>query len=448
LDGVLGAFAMAKNALVISAEEAAALVNPGDWLDFGAGFNQPDVFDRALAARKASLRDVRIRNCLSMKPRAFLEQDPEGAHFACYNWHFSGYDRRKHDQGLVNYLPCHLGEIPDYYRRFIPRTDIAVLRAAPMDTEGYFNLGPVNIWHPAIVETAKTLIIETLPDMPRVVGTHVRVHRSRVDYVIEGDDVPTPELPNAEASEVDRAVAALIAEQIEDGSCLQVGIGGMPNAVTALLQQSSVRDLGIHTEMLNDGLVELYLAGRISGARKAFDQGLVTYSFALGSRRLYDTLRDNDDFIVRPVDETNMPDIIARNDRAVAINNTTQIDLQGQAASESDGHRHISGTGGQAQFVRGAYTSKGGKSFICLASTYERKGVRKSRIVLNLTAGNVVTTARSDQMYVVTEYGIANLKGLSVAERARAIIGLAHPDYREALSREARNHGLVPRHFF
>ena len=224
-------------------------MKPGDWLDFGAGFNQPDVFDRALAARKASLRDVRIGNCLSMKPRAFLEQDPEGAHFACYNWHFSGYNRRKHDQGLVNYLPCHLGEIPDYYRRFIPRTDIAVLRAAPMDAEGYFNLGPVSVWHPAIVET--------LPDTPRVVGTHVRVHRSQVDYVIEGDDVPTPELPNAEASEVDRAVAALIAEQIEDGSCLQVGIGGMPNAVTALSQQSSVRDLGIHTEMLNDRLVEL-----------------------------------------------------------------------------------------------------------------------------------------------------------------------------------------------
>jgi hypothetical protein len=144
-----------------SAEEAVALVKPGDWLDFGACFSQPDVFDRALAARKDQLRDVRIRNCLSMKPRAFLEQDPEGAHFACYNWHFSGYDRRKHDQGLVNYLPCHLGEIPDYYRRFLPRTDIAVLRAAPMDAEGYFNLGPVSIWHPAIVETAKTLIIET-----------------------------------------------------------------------------------------------------------------------------------------------------------------------------------------------------------------------------------------------------------------------------------------------
>lgn len=436
-----------KQARTVSAGQAAALVKPGDRLDFGAGFNQPDLFDKALAARAGELRDVTIINCLTMKPRAFLEADPEGRHFTCFNWHFSGYDRKMHDKGLVSYQVCNLGEIPDYYRRFLPPTDIAVLKASPMDEEGYFNLGPVNIWHPAIVETAKTFIVETLPDMPRVVGTHVRVHRSQVDYVIEGDDIPTPQLPNAEATEVDRAVARLIAAEIEDGACLQVGIGGMPNAVTTLLLHSDVKELGIHTEMLNDGLVELYRAGRISGTRKATDRGLITYSFSLGSSTTYDTLRGNKDFICRPVEDTNMPDIIARNDRAVAINNTTQMDLQGQASSESDGHRHISGTGGQLQFVRGAYASKGGKSFICLASTYERKGVRKSRIVLNLTPGNVVTTPRSDQMYVVTEYGIANLKGKSVAERAKAIIGLAHPDYREELSRQAREHRLVPAHF-
>lgn len=201
----------------------------------------------------------------------------------------------------------------------------------------------------------------------------------------------------------------------------------------------------IHTEMLNDGLAELYRAGRVSGMRKAVDPGLVTYSFALGSRALYDTVRDNPDFICRPVDETNLPEIITRDDRVVAINNTTQIDLQGQASSESDGHRHISGTGGQLQFVRGAYASEGGKSFICLASTYERKGVRKSRIAVGLTPGNIVTTPRSDMMYVVTEYGMANLKGKSVCERAEALIGLAHPDYREDLSREAREKGLLPR---
>lgn len=431
----------------IGAENAATLVKSGDWLDYAIGFNQPDTFDRALAARKDELRRISIRNCLSMRPRAVLEADPEGAHFQCFNWHFSGYDRKKHDAGLCSYIPCHLGEIPDYYRRFIDGPDIAIIKAAPMDAEGYFNLGPLSLWHPAVIERATTLIIEVAPQMPHAVGTHVRVHRDQVDYVIQGDDVPMPELPNAEASDVDRAVARLIAQEVEDGSCLQVGIGGMPNAVTALLLEAGVKDLGVHTEMLNDGLVELYRAGRVSGGRKAFDQGLLTYSFSLGSRATYDTLHGNDDFICRPVDETNMPDTIARNDRVVAINNTTQIDLQGQAASESDGHRHISGTGGQSQFVRGAYASKGGKSFICLASTYEKRGGRRSRIVLDLTPGNVVTTQRTDVMYVVTEYGIVNLKGRSVAERAKAIIGLAHPDYREGLAREARERGLTPRHF-
>lgn len=434
-----------KAARRISATEAAALVRSGDWLDYGVGFNQPDSFDQSLAARTAELRDVTIRNCLSMRPRAFLEADPRGEHFRCFNWHFSGYDRRLHDAGLCQYIPCNLGEIPAYYRRFIDRLDIAVIKTAPMDADGYFNYGPLNLWHPAVVERATTVIIEECADIPPVHGPQARLHRSQVDYVIAGDGAPIPELPNAPTTDVDRAVARLIAAEIEDGACLQVGIGGMPNAVTTLLLDSDVQDLGIHTEMLNDGLTELYRAGRVSGARKAFDQGRVTYSFALGSHALYDTVRDNPDFICRPVDETNLPDVIARNDRVVAINNTTQIDLQGQAASESDGHRHISGTGGQLQFVRGAYASKGGKSFICLASTYERRGVRKSRIVVELTPGNIVTTPRSDMMYVVTEYGIANLKGKSVPERAKALIELAHPDYRDDLTREAREKGLIRR---
>ncbi|MEO3474931.1 acetyl-CoA hydrolase/transferase C-terminal domain-containing protein [Roseomonas sp. CAU 1739] len=439
--------AAGKSARRISAAEAAALVSSGDWLDYGVGFNQPDAFDRALAARAAELRDVTIRNCLSMRPRAILEADPQGRSFRCFNWHFSGYDRRMHDAGLCHYIPCNLGEIPDYYRRFVDRLDIAVIRTSPMDAQGWFNYGPLNLWHPAVVERAATVIIEESPHIPPVHGPQARLHRSEVDYVIAGDDAALPELPNAVATDVDRAVARLIAAEIEDGACLQVGIGGMPNAVTTLLLDSGVKDLGIHTEMLNDGLAELYRAGRVSGARKAFDQDLVTYSFALGSQALYDTVRDNPDFICRPVDETNLPDIIARNDRVVAINNTTQIDLQGQASSESDGHRHISGTGGQLQFVRGAYASNGGKSFICLASTYERNGVRKSRIAVELTPGNIVTTPRSDMMIVVTEYGMVNLKGKSVPERAEALIGLAHPDYRESLEREAREKGLLRRRY-
>jgi acyl-CoA hydrolase len=170
-----------------------------------------------------------------------------------------------------------------------------------------------------------------------------------------------------------------------------------------------------------------------------------SYSFALGTRALYDTINDNPDFACLPVEHTNMPHIIMQNEKVVAINNTTQIDLQGQAASESDGHRHISGTGGQLQFVRGAYASPGGKSFICLSSTYEKRGERRSRIVLNLTPGNIVTAPRSDMMYVVTEYGIANLKGKSVADRAKAMIALAHPEFRDTLHRQAREHGLIPR---
>jgi acyl-CoA hydrolase len=226
---------------------------------------------------------------------------------------------------------------------------------------------------------------------------------------------------------------------------LQIGIGGMPNAVCTLLLESGVRDLGVHTEMLTDGIADLYRAGRITGSRKTLDPGKVAYTFALGSSGLYAATDRNRDFHCYQVDYTNSPYTIMQNDRVISINNTTQIDLQGQAASESDGHRHISGTGGQLQFVRGAYASKEGKSFICLASTYDKRGERRSRIVLDLTPGNIVTTPRSDVMYIVTEYGIVNLKGKSVAERALALISIAHPDFREQLECQAYEHRLIPR---
>jgi acyl-CoA hydrolase len=199
--------------------------------------------------------------------------------------------------------------------------------------------------------------------------------------------------------------------------------------------------------MMTDGIFDLYAAGRINGAHKALNPGKIGYTFALGSKRMYDGLHRNADFQCYPVDLTNSPHLIMQNDRVVSINNTTQIDLQGQAASESDGLRHISGTGGQLQFVRGAYASKGGKSFICLSSTYEKRGERKSRIALHLTGGNIVTTPRSDVMYVVTEYGMVNLKGKSVPERAKALISIAHPDFREDLEREAYQHSILPRGF-
>ncbi len=429
----------------ITPEAAAALVKSGMWVDYGVALCQPDAFDKALAARKGELCDVKVRTCLSMRPRAFMECDPDCASFRAYSWHFSGYDRRQHDEGRCTYIPLNLGEAPDYYRRFIDPVDIVVLKTRPADKDGWFNLSAANLWHRAVVERAKCVIVETSEALPHVFGEANGVHISEVDYVIDGDGAPAPELPNPPPGEVDRAVARQIAAEVEDGSCVQIGIGGMPNAVCSLLVEAGVKDLGVHTEMLTDGIIELYRSGAVTGARKQMDPGKVVFTFGLGSDDLYAAIDGNADMVCNAVDYTNMPHMIMRNDKVVSINNTTQIDLQGQAASESDGHRHISGTGGQLQFVRGAYASKGGKSFICLASTYEKKGVRKSRIVLDLTAGNIVTTPRSDVMYVVTEYGMANLKGRSVAERARALIGLAHPDFREDLERQAYEHRLMPR---
>jgi acyl-CoA hydrolase len=429
----------------ISPSKAAQLVQSGMWLDYGVTINQPDVFDKALAARVGELNDVKFRSCLSVKPRAVLEADPEGKHFHSFNWHFSGYDRIQHDAGRCNYIPLNLGEVPDYYRRFIDPPDIVVFKTCPMDENGFFNFGPTNAWHRAIVERARIVIVEETKGLPHCFGVDNGVHASEVDYVIEGDHAPAAELHNPPPSDVDHAVARQIAGEVENGACIQIGIGGMPNAVCTLLKESGVRDLGVHTEMLTDGIIDLYKAGCITGAHKKLDPGKVTYTFALGSAPMYAALDRNKDMLCCPVDYTNMPHIIMQNDKAVSINNTTQIDLQGQAASESDGHRHISGTGGQLQFVRGSYASSGGKSFICLSSTYEKKGVRKSRIVLDLTQGNIVTTPRSDMMYVVTEYGMANLKGRSVAERARLLIGLAHPDFREELERQAHEHRLIPR---
>lgn len=429
----------------ISAADAAGLVKSGMWLDYGVTLSQPDAFDKALAARAAELHDVKIRSCLSLKPRAFLEADPQGEHFHSFNWHFSGYDRLQHDAGRCNYIPLNLGEVPDYYRRFIDPIDIVVFKTCPLDESGTFNFGPTGAWHRAIIERAKILIVEESKGLPYVHGDSNGVHISEVDYIIDGDHAQASELHNPPATAVDHAVATKIASEVEDGACIQIGIGGMPNAVCSLLKESGVRNLGVHTEMLTDGIIDLYKAGCVTGDRKRLNPGKVVFTFALGTADMYSAIDRNPEMMCCPVEYTNMPNVIMQNDNAVSINNTTQIDLQGQAASESDGHRHISGTGGQPQFVRGTYASKDGKSFICLSSTYERKGVRKSRIVLDLTPGNIVTTPRSDTMYVVTEYGMVNLKGKSVCERAKALIALAHPDFREALERDAYAYGLIPR---
>jgi acyl-CoA hydrolase len=434
-----------RQARKVSAQAAAQLVKSGDWVDYGFALGQPDLFDQALGARAAELRGVKIRAALTMRSRAVLEVDPDGDHFLWFSWHFSGYDRRQHDSGRCNYIPMNFGEIPDYYRRFLEPVDLVCIKTTPMDAHGNFNYGPSNAYHSAIAERARLVVVETNSSVPRVAGPDNSIHVSQVDYVIDGGSAALPETSAGQISAADRQVARLIAQEIGDGACLQVGIGGMPNAVCSLLREANVRELGVHTEMMIDGIGDLIEAGVVTNSRKQIDIGNSVFTFALGSNRLYRMIDANSAICAHPVDYTNLPMNIARNDNVLSINNTTQIDLQGQAASESCGHRHISGTGGQLQFVRGAYASRGGKSFICLSSTCEVKGQRVSRIVAALTQGNIVTTPRTDTMYVVTEYGIVNLKGKSVAERATSLISIAHPDYREQLARAAREQQLIPK---
>ena len=433
---------------VVTPEAAAALVESGHWIDYGGMLAQPDLFDRALAERKNELRGVKIRSCMAMAPRAVLEADPAGEHFLWFSWHFSGYERSRNVAGRCNYIPMNFGEAPGYYRRFVEPPDVACIKTCPMDAHGYFNFGGAVTYTKALTERAKVLIVETCEAMPYVYGEQNAVHVSDVDYVIHGGVGAVPELPNPSPTDVDRRVAEQIAAEVEDGACLQIGIGGMPNAVCAMLRDAGVRDLGVHTEMFVDGMVDLVEAGVVTGARKQMNRHQIVFTFAAGSRRQYDFIDRNERARSYPVDYTNLPENIRRNDRVVSINNTTEMDLQGQAASESAGHRHLTGTGGQLQFVRGAYASEGGKAFMCLSSTYERRGERKSRIVSTLTPGNIVTTPRTDVMYVVTEYGMVNLKGKSLAERAKALISLAHPDFREQLERDARGNGMVPKGFW
>jgi len=428
----------------VDAEEAAALVKSGQWIDYGFGVGQPDVFDRALAVRIPLLTGVKIRGTLALKPRAAIEADPEARHAAYFSWYFSGLERKLHDRELCSHIPMNFGESPDYYRRFVD-VDVAIIKTAPMDEHGFFNFGGSVSYLKAVTEKARMVIVETDAAMPYVFGVEHAVHIGDVDFVIEGDTETLPELKNSPAGPIERKIAQTIAAEIDDGACLQIGIGAMPNAVCELLLDSPIKDLGVHTEMFVDSLMKLYQAGKVTGAHKTLDRYQMAYCFAAGSSEMYAFLDRNPACFAGPVDYTNLPHRIMQNERVVAICNAAQIDLTGQVCAESAGVRQISGTGGQLQFMRGAYASRGGKAFLCMASTYEREGRRESRIVARIAESNIITTPRTDVMYVVTEYGITNLKGKSVPERVRALIALAHPDFRDELERTARAYHLIPR---
>ena len=340
--------------------------------------------------------------------------------------------------GLCNYIPTAYHQGPRFIRKYID-FDIAFVTCGPMDPRGYFNFGLANSVTGAAISKAKTVVVEVNHNVPYCLGGNQEsIHISRVDHVVEGKNLPLVEVPAQEPTEINRQIASHIMKEIEDGACLQLGIGGLPNVIGQLICDSDLKDLGIHTEMLVDSCVDLYNSGRVTGARKAIDRFKMAYTFAMGTKKLYDFLHHNPTCASYPVNYVNDPRIIAVHDRMIAINNAIEVDLYGQVCSESAGFAQMSGTGGQLDFIFGAFMSNGGKGIISLTSTYaEKDGTLRSRIVPTVLPGSIVTVPRSIVHYVVTEYGIVQLKGKSTWERAEALIGIAHPDFRDELVKRA-----------
>ncbi|MBR0596936.1 acetyl-CoA hydrolase/transferase C-terminal domain-containing protein [Sinanaerobacter chloroacetimidivorans] len=423
----------------VSADEAVKAIKSGDWVEFAWGASFPGLLGEAIDRRKEELHDVNMRGGVILKPLPFIENDPAGEHFTWNSMHMGGYERKLAQKGFAYYIPIKYSEVPRYMRENC-RTDVVAIQVAPMDAYGYFNFGVTISHYAAAIEKAHTVIVEVNEDMPKVHGGYEHtVHISKVDYIVEGGHRGLPVLPSAAPSEIDKKIADHVLSEIRDGSCIQLGIGGMPNALGKMIAESDLKDLGVHTEMLVDGFVDMVEAGRVTGMCKNLDRGRMAYSFAAGTQKLYDFMQDNPAVAAYPVDYTNHPFISSKIDQLISINSAVEIDLAGQVCSESAGPNIISGSGGQLDFVEGAYNSKGGKSFICLPSTFtDKAGKVHSRIKAMMTLGSVITDTRAGVQFVVTEYGKVNLKGMSSWQRAEALISIAHPDFQEALIAEAK----------
>ena len=425
---------------LVSAEKAASVIKSGDWVDYGWTTATPVAVDKAIAKRLPELTDVNFRGGILMwVPEIFKIENP-AEHMTWNSWHMGGIERKAIAQGFSYYAPIRYSELPRYYRESQTKPDVAVFQVSPMDEHGFFNFGPNASHMAAVCETSKVVIVEVNENMPVCFGgTEEGVHISHVDMIVEGDNPAIAEIGGAAAaSDVDEAVAKLILEEIPDGACLQLGIGGMPNAVGALIAKSDLKDLGVHTEMYVDAFVDIANAGKITGARKNIDKGRQVYAFGAGTKKLYDYLNKNPECMSAPVDYTNDVRTISALDNFMSINNAVDLDLFGQVNAESAGIKHISGAGGQLDFVLGAYLSRGGKSFICCSSTFKKKdGTLESRIVPTLAPGSIVTDTRANIHYLVTEYGKVNLKGLSTWQKTEAIISVAHPQFRDQLIAEA-----------
>lgn len=420
-------------------EQAAALVRSGDWIDYGWCCGHSYDFDRALSHRLEDLHDVNVRGGVALWTPEIIKADPEGKHIAWNTWHASGADRKAIQNGAATYIPFKYSEVCGIYRNALAPIDIAAFQVTPMDEHGFFNFGPNSSHTMPMLERAKTVIVEVNEHMPYAHGTRENyIHISQVDHIIESTQGKVAELPSGTFSDVDMKVAELIANDIHDGDCLQLGIGGMPNAIGALLAKSDLKDLAIHSEMYVDSFVDMTENGVVNCSRKPIDPYTQIYAFAAGTQRLYDFIDHNPTLLTRTVDYVNGNATLRRIPNFVSVNNAMTVDLYGQVCAETAGTRHISGAGGQLDFVIGAYESPGGRSYMCLSSTYtDRQGKLHSRIVPTIPDGTIVTDTRANLHYLVTEYGMVNFKGKSLWERTEALVSLAHPDFRDELIQKA-----------
>ena len=423
-------------------EEAVKAVKSGDWVDYTVSLGFAPLLDEALAARRDELSDVKIRGNLIFGPIKAAECDPSREHFVYNSWHCSAYERKLADRGLCNYIPMVFHNVVPYYRHFL-KVNVAMLAVTPMDRHGYFNLSCVTGTTKGITEQADIVIVEINERLPRVYGGFDEcIHISEVDYIVEGEHGPLPQVRAGRPSETDKMIASNILPYIQDGATLQLGIGGMPTILGKMLAQSDLKDLGMHTELCTDAYVDLHNAGKLTNRRKGLFPGKGVAGFAFGTDKLYDWLDENPGLAFCPLEFVNDPSIIGSIDNMVSINGAISVDLYGQVSSESSGFRQISGTGGQLDFLNGASTSKGGKAFLCLPSTYKDKKGRLFSNVKPMFNGEIVTSPRSQVYFIVTEFGCVNLEGRTTWERAEALISIAHPDFREDLIKAAETQGI------
>jgi len=426
---------MAYQNKLVSAEQAIQVVKSGDRVVTGHACGEPSALVEALVARAPELSAVEIVHMVAMGPAKYAQPGME-ASFR-HNALFVGASTRKAvEEKRADYTPCFFSEIPRLFREKLLPVDVALIQITPPDEEGFCSYGLSADYTVAAAECAATVIAQVNAKMPRTGG--VKIHLDAIDFLVEKEE-PLLELKPPAIGAIEKQIGEHVASLIADGSTLQLGIGAIPDAV--LLFLTGKKDIGIHSEMFSDGVVGLAEAGVITNKQKTINPGKFMAAFLMGTRKLYDFIDGNPLVELQPVDYINDPCVIGQHDNMVSINSALQVDLMGQVNAEMIGSRQFSGIGGQVDFVRGVSRARNGKSIIALPST--AAGGRVSRIACELDRGAAVSTSRNDVHYIVTEYGIANLRGKSLRERTLALIGIAHPDFRESLLAEAKDKGMI-----